>query len=422
MIRLLLIILFTSSIYAQSSSLTLYGLGERIHTYDTNASSLGESRLFSSNTNDFILSAPSSYYNSYQANLSMSIAFNRINALAKSGLKNKLESNNFNHFSFGFPITKNQYFLLSFNPVFRSFLYFKEQGFNYIGANNSFIDTDGDGLYNPVKYRKSFDVSGGISEISSSISSKINERISLGFRVGKLFGTRTVQDTLRFYKVEYDQSGNESTDLALISYEPRKSKYNYSAMSYMLDMRFSISDDSKLAFYYGESSRLKIDEKFDNYEPIKSTAGGYKDYGIGFKCNIYDNFGYILEFQNFDSFNLSNNSNSFIRPSLDMQSTNIGLFFIYDKISNSSINCLKFNFGLFDRIFELQNNVSNIPTLTDLGLTFGFGIEYLDNNSYDISIVLGKRYSEFSEFYNEKYFKLTLSLISNNDWFVKERN
>ena len=49
---------------------------------------------------------------------------------------------------------------------------------------------------------------------------------------------------------------------------------------------------------------------------------------------IYDNFGYIIEIQKYKSFELSENSNIFIRPSLDMQSTNLGLFFIYDKISN----------------------------------------------------------------------------------------
>ena len=45
-----IIILFSSFICSQTSSLTLYGLGERIHTYDTNASSLGDSVYYDSNT------------------------------------------------------------------------------------------------------------------------------------------------------------------------------------------------------------------------------------------------------------------------------------------------------------------------------------------------------------------------------------
>ena len=45
----------------------------------------------------------------------------------------------------------------------------------------------------------------------------------------------------------------------------------------------------------------------------------------------------------------------------------------------------------------------------------------INQNSFDVAFVFGKRYSEFSEFFNEKYFKLTLSLISNNDWFIREK-
>ena len=417
----ILYILFISFIFSQSSSLSLYGLGERINTYDSNALSLGGLRLFSSSQSDFVLSSPSSYYNNYHTNLSMSVSFNTVNAKAQNGSRNKLESNNFNHFSFGFPITKNQYFLLSLNPVFRSYIYMQEQNFTYIGADKSYIDTNGDGFNDPVKYRNSFNIYGGLSEIASSISSKINDDISLGFKIGKLFGTNSVEDTLSFYKVEFDQNGNVVDGLDLISYEPRKSKYNFSAMSYFLDMRFSVLDNNMLAFYYGQSSKLKIDKTYDNYNPISSSIDGYKDYGIGFKYNIYDNFGYILEFQKFDSFKLSYDSEIFIRPSLDMQSSNIGLFFIHNTFSKTNISCMKFNFGLYDKVYKIQNNINNAPTITDLGITLGFGVEYLNQNSFDVAFVFGKRYSEFSEFFNEKYFKLTLSLISNNDWFIREK-
>jgi len=420
--KIYLIILFLNLVISQSSSLSLYGLGERINAYDSNALSLGGLRLFSSNKSDFILSSPSSYFNNYNTSLSMTVSFNNITAKSNNAIENKLESNNYNHFSFGFPITENQYFLLSLNPVFRSFLYLEEQDFTYIGANNSFTDTDGDGIDDPIKFKNSYNLSGGISEISSSISSRINEDISIGFKVGKLFGTSSVDDTLSFYKVEFDQYGIELEDLNIISYEPRKSKYNYSAMSYFLDMRFAILEKSMLGFYYGQSSKMKINVNYDNYASIINYADGYREYGLGFKNKIYDNFGYIIEIQKYKSFELSENSNIFVRPSLDMQSTNLGLFFIYDKISNPKINHMKFNFGLYDKVYELQHNIDNIPELTDLGITVGFGIDYLNKNSYDIAFVFGKRYSEFNEFFNERYFKLTLSLISNNDWFVKERN
>ena len=199
--KIYLIILFINLVISQSSSLSLYGLGERINSYDSNALSLGGLRLFSSNKSDFILSSPSSYFNNYNTSLSMTVSFNNITAKSNNGIENKLKSNNYNHFSFGFPITENQYFLLSLNPVFRSFLYLEEQDFTYIGANNSFTDTDGDGIDDPIKFKNSYNLSGGISEISSSISSRINEDISIGFKIGKLFGTSSVDDTLSFIKL-----------------------------------------------------------------------------------------------------------------------------------------------------------------------------------------------------------------------------
>ena len=79
--------------------------------------------------------------------------------------------------------------------------------------------------------------------------------------------------------------------------------------------------------------------------------------------------------------------------------------------SDMSLKNMKFNFGLYDKVYELQHNIDNIPELTDLGITLGFGIDYLNKNSYDIAFVFGKRSSEFNEFFNERYFKLTLSLI-----------
>ena len=86
--KIYLIILFINLILAQSSSLSLYGLGERIISYDSNALSLGGLRLFSSNKSDFILSSPSSYYNNYNTSLSMTVSFNTINAKSNSGIEN----------------------------------------------------------------------------------------------------------------------------------------------------------------------------------------------------------------------------------------------------------------------------------------------------------------------------------------------
>ena len=84
----------------------------------------------------------------------------------------------------------------------------------------------------------------------------------------------------------------------------------------------------------------------------------------------------------------------------------------------TNINSISYNLGFYDRIYSPNDNSSS---LSDIGLTLGIGLEYLNNNSFNITMQFGKRFSEFNEFLNEKYYKLTFSIISNNDWFVKER-
>ena len=49
-----IILLFAVS-FSQTSSLSLYGIGERIYSFDANSIGIGNSRLFTSNSNGFTL-------------------------------------------------------------------------------------------------------------------------------------------------------------------------------------------------------------------------------------------------------------------------------------------------------------------------------------------------------------------------------
>ena len=76
---------------------------------------------------------------------------------------------------------------------------------------------------------------------------------------------------------------------------------------------------------------------------------------------------------------------------------------------------------MFHKLYKSNNHLNPIPLISDFGLSTGFEIEYLNNNSFSIAVQIGKRYTELSEFKNELYYKLILSLKSNNNWFIKER-
>ena len=404
-------ILFLNFIFSQTSSLSLYGLGEVINYSDVGGISLGESKLFSNN--QIVLSSPSTYHNNKQTSLSMSMSFNDLS----TNYISKLRSNNFNYVSFGFPITNDHYFMLSIKPVLRSVMHMEESEFTFLGNDISHIDTDGDGISDPVKYKSSYDFKGGMSEISSSISSKITNNLSLGFKVGKLFGTFVRKDTLNFYTVDFDINGEEISS-TWFGGEPRQNKFNYAAYTYGIDGRFKFLEDNIFAFYYGESNKLDVNVNYDNFDPVLYSINGYNEYGLGLKSYIYNTFGYIIEFQNYNAFNSSSIIDVFNKPALDMQSTHYGLFYKDVDVGNLGVNAINYNIGFYDRIYQ-PNDYS--PSLSDIGFTFGIGFDYLNNNSFNIAMQMGKRFSEFEEFANEKYYKLTFSIISNNDWFVKER-
>ena len=426
MINFFLAILFCSVILPQSSSLSLYGVGERIYSFDANSISIGNSRLFTSSSNGFTLSSPSSYYKNTQANLSMSMSFDKV----FSDNIDELLSNNFNYISFGFPITDKQYFMLSMNPKFRSNIILRKD-FDFIGADKSNYDFDTDGEDDPLKYRNIYGFSGGISEISASISTQINDNISLGFKIGNLFGTSTMEDSLYLYVVDMDIDGEfKDTGLGPLT-QVEFNKYNYSSLTYSWDMRFKIFEKNILAFYFGQSDYLDINlQSFYKYKTQASYQNilqifnyeklyrvkGYTDYGIGFQSNVYSNFGYILEFQKYEAFKSLETINILNNSDLDMTSYHAGMFGIYDDISNSNINSINLNLGFYHRIFKINNeSIGN-----DLAFTLGIGFNYLNDNSFTVSLESGKRHSEYNEFKNEKYYNLTFSFISNTMWFIKE--
>jgi len=407
----LIFILFFNILFSQTSSLSLYGFGEAITSFDTGGTSLGESRLFSNN--NIVLSSPSTYHNNQQASLAMTMSFNGLS----TKYINKLSSNNFNYVSFGFPITDNQYFMLGIKPVLRSIIHMNESEYTFLGSDVSHIDTDGDGVSDPVKYKSSYDFSGGMSEFSASISSKITDKISLGFKVGKLFGTFIRKDTLNFYTVDFDIDGEEIGS-TWFGGEPRQNKFNYSSYTYSVDGRLKFSSNNILAFYYGESNQLEVDTNYDNFDSVEYLINGYNEYGLGLKSYIYDSFGYIIEFQNYNAFDCSDIVDIFNKPSLDMQSTHYGIFYKNNEIKGTNINSINYNLGFYNRTYSSSDYS---PSLNDIGFTLGIGLDYLSKDSFNISMQFGKRFSEFDEFSNEKYYKLTFSIISNNDWFVKER-
>ena len=69
------------------------------------------------------------------------------------------------------------------------------------------------------------------------------------------------------------------------------------------------------------------------------------------------------------------------------------------------------------RVFYYLDN----KDIIDLGVTFGFGLNYLKNNSLNLGFKFGERKSDFYNLHDEKYFKFYITLIIAEEWFIKKR-
>ena len=72
--------------------------------------------------------------------------------------------------------------------------------------------------------------------------------------------------------------------------------------------------------------------------------------------------------------------------------------------------------GFYNKLYDIESN-----EISDIGLTFGIGVEYLSYNSFDVGIKFGYRESSNLNIQNEEYCKLYLTLNSGEKWFVKNR-
>ena len=403
----ILFILFGFS-FGQSSLLSLNGFGEHLNTYDASSLGLGESRLFSTNLNGLSLSASSSFSKYNSSHLAFTVVFDQHNAKQL----NKVNSNIIQFISYTFPVSQKSIFSLGMNPIFRSNLSIEEPDYQIFGANQSPIDIDNDGANDPVAYNTDYEFSGGISEFHGSFSTQIGNNFNIGLRFGKLFGSSTRNSSLKFYEIVYNQDG-QITDFDIFSTQNSSSKYKYSSYNYMLDLRFSIPTiklNHEFVFMYGKSDKMDVEVDFNNSDNSQffSTLNGMSNYGLGFQLNLLNDFGLLMEANNYKFFKSNHLLNIFNNDYPDILSGHIGFFNLLDNYS--------LRYGLCYKKYSL-----NDQNIFDLGITFGFGFNYLNDNIFNFGIKFGEKKSEFYKLHDEKYFKLYITIISGEKWFIKKR-
>ena len=411
-----ILIVLISFLFAQNSLLSLHGFGEYLSTYDASSLSLGESRLFSTNFNGLTLTSSSSLSNFNSSHLAMTVAFNEYNAQKLD----KVNSNIIHFLSYTFPVSKKSVFSLGMNPLFRTNVSIQEPSFQIFGADQSPIDTDNDGTNDPVAYNTNYKFSGGISEFHGSFSSMIGNNFNLGLRFSKIFGSSKRSSDLRFYEINYNQNG-QIQDYELYSIQNSINNYEYSSYNYTLDFRFSIpiiKINNEFVLIYGKSQKMNVEIDFNESSDKQSfsSLNQMLNRGFGFKFNLLNNLGLIFEVNDIESYKSDPLLNIFNNDFPDIFSGHFGIFSKINNPNNTSSDGFDLRAGICFKKYYLDDK-----DIIDLGITFGFGLNYLKNNSLNLGFKFGERKSDFYNLHDEKYFKLYITLISAEEWFIKKR-
>ena len=396
------IITFCSILFCQTSSLSIFGMGEYIDSYDASSMSMGDSKYFNGASDDISFSSPSSYWKSSLSNLMMSINYSNISF---SGGPDNTAENNFRMISFTFPVKENNVIAIGMNPLFRTDLAIEEQDYSFIPANNS---PTGE----PLAFNTDYDFSGGMSEFFIIYSAKVSDNYSLGLRWSKIFGNSSHEYSLNLYDVSYDINGS-------IQYNANDTEFfidqnRYSSNKYLLELRYSIAKFESV-FTYSKSSmlKLKVTPYYDTLGFLESqsyyTSTKLFDKGLGIKYNLSDDSGISFEHHIVNPYSFYEFLNIYNDNTPDVKSYHLGAYLSKD----TNI----FKVGLFNKYYDFDDK-----SITDNGLTFGMRIKYFENkNSADIAFMIGERSDVHESIGKESYFKIMLTIVGGEEWFVNER-
>ena len=416
------IILFSFSIVlSQTSTISFYGQGEYLNSYNASSIALGNSKYFGESSSGFSVSSPSTYFRTSDFIISTSLK------VSKNKISNveEMMKNNFELFFISFPISKSKSFSFGMKPIYRSDIEIIEDNYTYIGADelSPLINISNNlNLQGPMRYISSFDFKGGLSELFLVYSSRINDKISLGISYSKMFGTSKYKYSVDLYSLSYSNTG----ELLQTSFSENNYVINtqkYSSSRYLFELRYQF-EDMNFVFDYSisESLKIRLNEQvhfttsiFD--DTTFEDLGKMEKYGLGLSYNLSNKLVINSEFRYLDSFKPYDFLNIFSFKNPDIKSLSFGANYTLNTDSDL-YDDLNIKLGRYSDILSYHNF-----DVYDRGFTIGFGIEYLEKkNSMNFAFKIGTRKSDHFNFNDEKYFNFYFTIISSDEWFNNERN
>ncbi len=400
-------ILLLTICFPQTSSLSLYGLGELQQSVDPASIGVGDCSYFSSRIDGVSLTSPSSHWRSSLTRLNIATSFNWNTADSISPQFGQLV----NYLSFAVSTGKSKVISVGFKPYTRN---------NYSIIEN--MNQDLTIFYNgeTLNYNTHYTVDGGVSDLFLSYSTLISEKFSVGLQWNVGFGTQSRINSIFVYKPIIDYYGEVEYQLQytdIIEIDDR-----FRSNTYIIEGRYSgTPHEFVIGFEYSAPMTI-ISNRTNNItiapETKNTTKGQISNIGVGYAFKSSSNIGVVCEYHQREAVKLpeevTNFNNQFAELQRDVH------FGLSKQFHNKNLGIWK-NIVVSGGTFAKQFAMEKI-NYYDIGLTAGLILEWgKSKNSVSLGLKVGSRTNEFIEFTGEKYINLTVGFTAGETWFIKRK-
>ena len=393
----ILFILLIGFSFSQSTSLALYGVGEKNGSTDISSIALGNSIFFSGNKHNISNDSPSSLWRSALTRFSIRLG---MNYLTNSQIPiSKHYEHALTFFSLSFPVGNKKVVGLGMQPAFHT---------NKIVIQQSKGSANLSGT--SFEFKNSYIIDGGISKVFMQYSQKLGSNFSIGLQYSLLFGNQVVDYDYYIYKIN-SELYESKTDVT---------KYHkFSGSEILIEGRYA-KHKQEFAARIGFNGKTKVQtqiKQFSDYLSNNISRAKLSEIFIGYQYKIADHLGILSEFHLNYPFNIPDAVALFKTMPPKETSIHFGTYYQYVNPKIGFWNNLNFSGGGYFKDLDFTGE-----TYFDYGVTFGFGLEYIRNTqALDFALRIGNRDSFIITGGKENYLSFHIGVTTGEKWFLKRR-
>ena len=329
--------------------------------------------------------------------------------------------------NYAFPLNRSSYCSIGFNPYTISNVNFYASDYSYLPVNEI------ESLESPIAYNNTYYNDGGISKSYFNISSKISNRLYLGFKYSFLFGNLERNRRIKLYDLNYSLNEQdqiiteyELSDSILInnineysgSSIQVESKYKAEKFDFFISGTYHFPFKVKSEFFFNEgiSNMQNLEQLQTYFQPNQiinyEHKGTFKNFYLGFRYKMNEIHSLLFKLDKKQAFEY--NENAMYLPDSDLLSINLSLSSNRKIFTISDLNYINYKIGLFYKVVE-NINASDY----DCGIELDYGIRLLDENYFGLYFKAGEKSYKYIDLKNEKYYLIGIKIENIEKWFLK---